>query len=394
MKNQLRVALLTNFLPPYNIPLLEHLAYIGEFRVSVSTPMEEGRTWQPSWGRLNVSVERTLTIRHRWVHEQGFADDVSLHFPYTTILRLAEWRPQVVISAQFGFRTAQAAIYRRIFPESRLILWATLSEHTEKGLSKFRMLQRMALLKTVDAAIVNGISGEKYLMGLGMLQKRIFHLPYCPDVSQFTGLPTARSCGSARRLLYVGQLVERKGLLPFLAVLSEWCHKHPDVTCELWIAGHGPLRIDLERIPVPANLRRRFLGAVEYEKLSAVYCGAGILVFPTLADEWGVVVNEALAAGLPVLGSVYGEAVNELVEEGKTGWTFHPDQAVSVYEAIDRAMTCAPEELNEMRRAARLRAFCFSPEYGAKCIREAINFVRGSRGNDELIGALGVGEQP
>ena len=52
----------------------------------------------------------------------------------------------------------------------------------------------------------------------------------------------------------------------------------------------------------------------------------GVLVFPTLADEWGLVVNEALAAGVPVLGSLYSQAVEELVRDGENGWTFRPDR--------------------------------------------------------------------
>jgi len=355
--------------------------------------MEAGRTWQPSWGHLQVNVEKTWTVGRRWSHEEAFTDDVSLHFPYSTLLTLVKWRPEVIISAQFGFRTAQAALYRRIFPRSRLIVWATLSERTERGRSRMRALQRRVLLNLADAALVNGVSGENYLKGLGMTQERIFRLPYCPEISQFLDLPPTRGSTSARRFLYVGQLVERKGLFPFLAVLSDWCRKHQDVVCEFWIAGHGPLRSELETAAVPPNLQRRLLGAIEYGNLSTVYAEAGILVFPTLADEWGVVVNEALAAGMPVLGSVYAEAVNEMIEDGKTGWTFCPDQPSSVYEAIDRSMACTVEQLNDMRRVARQRACCLSPKYGTRCFLEAINFARGQTRSAQFVETLEVGEE-
>ena len=56
--------------------------------------------------------------------------------------------------------------------------------------------------------------------------------------------------------------------------------------------------------------------------MAEVYAKASLFAFPTLADEWGVVVNEAMAAGLPVLGSIYSQAVEELVEDGVSGWVF------------------------------------------------------------------------
>ncbi len=106
---------------------------------------------------------------------------------------------------------------------------------------------------------------------------------------------------------------------------------------------------------MPANLRLAFLGRVEYENLAAIYVEAGIFVFPSLADAWGVAVNEAMASGLPVLGSIYSQAVEELVEDGRSGWVFHPDDSAEVYRAIDRSMNTPIAALNEMRENARRR---------------------------------------
>jgi glycosyltransferase involved in cell wall biosynthesis len=184
----------------------------------------------------------------------------------------------------------------------------------------------------------------------------------------------------ARRLLCVGQLTTRKGLQPFLNVLSEWLQKHPREKCEFWIAGDGPLRGVLEEFLTPPQLRLHFLGSVAYEKLPQLYAQGGIFVFPTLADEWGVVVNESLAAGLPILGSLYGQAVEELVEDGRNGWTFRPDHPAEMYAALDRAMTATEEQLDEMRGAGRERVRLLSPAYGAECFLDAIEHVRPSIG--------------
>jgi glycosyltransferase involved in cell wall biosynthesis len=372
-----KVFLLTNVIPPYYIPVFRHLrASLETLRIFVSTPMEPNRDWKPDWGDLPVTVQRSWSYETHWTHDQGFRDVVWRHMPYDTLPLLMRERPDVVIPIQLGFRTLQAAAYRKLFPKSRLIIWTGLSEHTERGLPAWRTMQRKALLRAADAVLVNGTSGECYLRSLGVPREKIFLEPYCAEISAQLRLPLEREPGVARRLLYVGQLIVRKGLEPFLAVLSDWMRKHPGEQCEFWIAGDGPLRAQLERFSAPAQLRLRFLGSVAYEKLPQVYAQGGIYVFPTLADEWGVVVNEALAAGLPVLGSVYSQAVEELVQDGVTGWTFRPDHREEIYSALDRAMTVAEKRLDRMRRAGRERIRSLTPEYGARCFLAAIENVR------------------
>jgi glycosyltransferase involved in cell wall biosynthesis len=285
-----------------------------------------------------------------------------------------------VISLQLGFRTLQAALYRKLFPNTRLIIWMGLSEHTEKGLPRWRILQRKALLALADAVLVNGASGMNYLIQLGVPRDKIFPLPYCPEIARFLAVPLDRG-HSSKRLLNVGQLTVRKGLGPFLAVLSRWLREHPNQTCEFWLAGDGALREELEKFSATPRLQLRFLGNVAYDDLPDLYAKADVFVFPTLADEWGVVVNEALASGLPVLGSLYSQAVEELVEDGVNGWTFRPDREEEIYASLDRAMTASDRQIDEMGCSGRKKIRSLSPQFGADCYFAAIDFVQSSRDN-------------
>ena len=393
MTKKPNVCLLTNIIPPYYLPVFQRLReslneQLIDFRVLLSTPMEPNRNWNPEWGDLPVTVQKCWTIKTRWKHEQGFSDETWRHFPYDTLPYLARIQPDVVISLQLGFRTLQSALYRKLFPQSRLIIWTGLSEHTEKGLPRWRILQRKVLLRAADAVLVNGRSGRNYLMSVGVPRARIFPEPYCAEVSEHLALPLRRRPDVSRRLIYVGQLTVRKGLQPFLAVLSEWLRRHPAETCEFWIAGDGPLREQLEEFPSFPQLRLRFLGSVTYEKLPDFYSQGGIFVFPTLADEWGVVVNESMAAGLPILGSLHSQAVEELVQDGVNGWTFHPDCPEETYRALDRALTTSDAQLDEMRQSGRERIRPFSPEFGAACYLAAIEHVRPRMGGMSHNGYL------
>ena len=128
MNKNLEVSLFTNIIPAYYLPVFEHLReLVGGIRIFVSTPMEPNRNWKPEWGDLPVTVQKCWTYTSYWRHEQGFSDKTWQHIPYDTLPLLIRHRPDVVISIQLGFRTLQAAIYRKLFPKSRLIIWTGLS---------------------------------------------------------------------------------------------------------------------------------------------------------------------------------------------------------------------------------------------------------------------------
>jgi glycosyltransferase involved in cell wall biosynthesis len=115
-----------------------------------------------------------------------------------------------------------------------------------------------------------------------------------------------------------------------------------------------------------------FTGHVGYPELAQLYSESGALLLPTLFDEWGLVVNEAMASGIPVLGSIYSQAVEELVEDGSTGWRFDPLQPGSFAAALDRFFGASLPELSEFRTRARARGMSITFETAASCLVRAI----------------------
>ena len=158
-----------------------------------------------------------------------------------------------------------------------------------------------------------------------------------------------------------------------MKTLSKWASATNGCRIEFVLAGEGPIRASLEGLPVPPNVNVSWLGNVVYEDLPKVYAAAEIFVLPTLADTWGVVVNEAMACGLPVLGSVYSQAVAEMVRDGTNGWVFRPDNAPEMYDAIDRCLTTPFEKLSNMRECARKTAARLTPDYVTGLIEAAVD---------------------
>ncbi len=370
----LRVAFLNNLIPPYHKPVLDLLAQrYAAFRVLLSTPMEANRPWKLDWEGLDIVVQKTCTITSRWRHPRGFSDRLFVHIPMDTLQQLGRFSPDVVISTEMGARTLLAVLYRKLNPATRLIIWAEGAESTERARGLARHMVRQALVRNADAFLAVGSSAVKYLEHIGAPAAQIFQIAYTTDNARFAATSLARPPKQAKRLLFCGQFVERKGLLPFLHVLSRWANDHPQRSIEFTLVGDGPLRHQLLHLSVPPNLKLEFPGSFQYHDLPQVYSSAGVFVLPTLADTWAVVVNEALLSGLPVLGSVYAQAVEELVKDGYNGWTFSPDNAEDTYRAIDRMMNTSSPDLERMRAQARATASQLTPEVVAALIGAAID---------------------
>ncbi len=373
-----RIAYLTNILAPYWKPTFECLACRYRLRIFLSTPMERNRPWQVDWGNLDVVLQRTITLRGRWKHPSGFAERIYIHLPVDTLCQLHRFRPNIVISNEMGFRTLLNCVYRQLVRGSRLLVVAEIAESTEHGRGHCRSALRRFIRSYVDGFLVLGQSGGRYIYSLGVPHSKIFQIGYTTDVQRFCAVSLPRGTAIAHRLLYVGQLIERKGLLSFVKTISQWASEHPQRQLEFVIVGDGPSRVALANTAVASNLRITFHGNVAFSDLPDVYSKCGIFVFPTLADTWGVVVNEAMAAGLPVLGSIYSQAVEEMIEDGVNGWSFRPDSGNETYSAIDRALNASVETLNGMRQCAREKAMRYTPEIVAANIGKAVDLVLGT----------------
>jgi glycosyltransferase involved in cell wall biosynthesis len=191
------------------------------------------------------------------------------------------------------------------------------------------------------------------------------------DESVFMACPTTRGGRDATRVVYVGELSPRGGVADFLACAIAWAERAPGTPVEICWAGRGDLREVLRAQPVPANLTQVFVDPATPEDHAALFARAGLLVVPSLSRVPSPYFAEAMAAGLPVLGSIRGAHVRGLVTQHETGWLFDPLRADQMLAALDAALTTPAARLDEMRVAARAR----------------IRAPRGARaGEDEGIG--------
>ncbi len=278
--------------------------------------------------RQCYSLSYIRRIRHAG---SGSFDDVrQVHFPLGLIWDLWRFGPRVIISAELGARTLIAALYARLF-NRRLIVWFEGTPHTERDLTFSQRWVRRCMHRAAHAYIVNGSQGRAYLEGLGVRPAKIFEVGQPIDVEPFQTRISAAERDAVRSqfnlrghsYLCCGALSPRKGCTRLIEAWERFS-RQTSADATLALLGDGPERAELERRVAAAGLDNvRFLGHLQRDQLPAIYQAADVLVLPTLEDCWPLVVNEAMASGLPVVSSKYTGSV-DLIDEGQTGWVADP----------------------------------------------------------------------
>ena len=119
--------------------------------------------------------------------------------------------------------------------------------------------------------------------------------------------------------------------------------------CKLVIIGDGPEFVDLNELALNMSLKRvDFLGAVDNSEIPGHFYNSSAFILPSLSESWGLVVNEAMASGLPILLSNRINASDALLKEGENGFSFDPTNVKTIAEKMLAFINLACPEKKEM----------------------------------------------
>lgn len=188
-------------------------------------------------------------------------------------------------------------------------------------------------------------------------------LPYFSDLDRFANRgDRADRSRVARTFVYSGKLNARKGVDLLLEAAGGLLGQHHDM--QLWLAGDGPLRSEVQLLARRFEGRVRALGFVSWADLPSVYAHGDVLVAPSRYDGWNMAVPEGLAAGMPVISTDRAGAALELVRHDENGWLIRAGSRGELSAAIEAALR--QSSLDSLSAAAAASARMHSLERGVE----------------------------
>ncbi|HEY9298349.1 MAG TPA: glycosyltransferase family 4 protein [Phormidium sp.] len=321
--------------------------------------LERGNYWHPVFKEFSRIIEDTVIFTGLWPgYAAGYEDSFKVKIvgktrfvDYTTsvsyvspaiIGQLLKFKPNLIFSSGFSIWTLISLVLKPIGKWQVVIVYDGSSPSVDFRESKTRLLARRFMAKVADAFITNSHAGKTYLTEIiGSRPDKVFARPYqvptqkalskSSSTDKLDYLPAKRPV-----FLFVGQLIERKGLENLLKACSILQRKKC-INYTLLIAGDGPQRQDLEAMSREYDLedQLKWLGWINYADLGSYFQTSDVFVLPTLEDVWGMVVLEAMLFSKPILCSKLA-GVSEIVEHGINGYVFDPTN----YEELALLMEC------------------------------------------------------
>lgn len=252
-------------------------------------------------------------------------EDHPPKFPFEDITlasllrRLIVLQPNAVVCINASPYTLICGIYARLF-QKRFVIWWAGTMLSEANVGTMKRLFRRLVFSMTDAFIVYSEHAGYYLSRLGIEEQKMINLGNMTfDPTKFRAIvDRKRSMGMphAPTLLSVANLIKRKNHKFLLDVLVILRQRFPDL--RLIVAGEGSERRNLEEIIQKKGLEGvQLRGNVPHDTIPALFAEADVFVHPAIMDQWPQVINEAMAAGVPVVASPQSGVSQELFVIGE-----------------------------------------------------------------------------
>lgn len=304
-----RVALVTNIPAPYRIPVYNAIGPDTgvDLHVVFCSAREPNREWNlPPLRRPHVFLKESfLNVRGRYIH---FNPDV--------IRCLRDIAPDVVITTGFNPTHLLAFLYA-LRHKCAHIPMTDGTVVSEKSLSWLHRLVRGWVYRRSGALVAAADAGLDIYRAYGGSEASLFRSALCVDNAAYAG-----HAGATKRfdLLFCGRIVAVKNPL-FVLQVAQATSRRLGRRVSVCFVGSGALE-EAVRTSAAAmsEVELSLAGFATQEELPHRYAQCRILLLPSLWDPWGVVANEACAAGVPVIASPFAGASGELVRDGVTGF--------------------------------------------------------------------------
>jgi glycosyltransferase involved in cell wall biosynthesis len=360
-----RVVILTEIPSPYRIPLFNALAARDDVDPLVLFLAERDPTHPyPFYAdELHISwrvLSGRAILGRRWiVLSRGVARALAAHD--ADVVVVGGWN-------QPAFWAAALWCRRRRRP---LVAWVESTTRDRRTEARMLEAAKRVFLHLCSGFLVPGTASTEYLRALDVPGAAIQVAPNAVDPAIFGGrVAERRADRDALRarlglkrptVLSVGRLEHDKGMDVLIEAMR-------DVAADLVIVGAGSMESALRR---EAGENVRFVGRVERDDLVDWYAAADVFALASRSDQWGMVLNEAALAGLPLVATEAVGAAHDLIEPGRNGSIIKTGSADELVRALTPLVTHS-ELLTSAGARSKEIAAAFTPDAWAMAVANLV----------------------
>lgn len=340
------------------------LMYMGPILKGLARASKEFRAFTARYDGDPASQEIAITATNtlKTIQRNSASDyPVGVQLVHPGIIKdILKYEPDLLVLNEFSMLTLYGCLIKIIRPRTRALLIVENRPYPSNAhiLHSIKQLYRRLLVRFPDKVLTNNLSSVHYLSTeLGLNKKKIICSPYLVSdmTSRISALPdrAARERGAPIRFLYVGQLIDRKGVHLIIDAAARLLQQHRG-RFVVDVVGDGPSRAALQKRTEDLGLQTSvfFHGRQPYEKLGEYYAKADAFLFPTLNDYRALAPFEALTMGLPLLSSTRDGGSSESVIPGENGFTFDPYNPSELPDLMAQ-MIDNPEVLQRFSKKSR-----------------------------------------
>ena len=263
---------------------------------------------------------------------------------------------------------------------------STAGDHSRNRVKEF---VKSLIIKRFDGFFNFGTLSKNYLLSLGGKSARMLVNRNCVDNVALKRIYEKsvenrkieqQKLGLAHKnFIFVGRLIEFKNLFRFLeafGVAQQKTHQDWGVI----ILGDGALKSDLQDFITKKNIKKvSFQKGVSWQQVPERLALSDVLVLPSYSEPWGLVVNEAMACGLPILVSEQCGCAIDLVRNGENGYTFQPENLEEISEKLLLFMEMKEENFKIMGVISEQIIQEYSPENVGREMYEGFKLLFGNK---------------
>ena len=349
----MKVLFYSNIPSPYRVEFFNLLAKKCDLTVAYERRKASNRDskWSiPSDGTYEVIFLKGL----------DYSDDFSLSLEIIKLVRKRDYDILVV----GGYASATQAMLIRYLRFIKIPFVLSIDGGFIKPERKLKYLIKKSLVSQAGYCLSTGKKCDEFLMHYGANRSTIYHYSFaCRHEADILKAPVSVSekkeykeqigVGNKKMVLSVGQPIYRKG---FDVLINAMKNDTRHDICTV-IVGGEPYAECLEELKDAKDADIRFIPFKTKEELSAYYKAADVFAFPTREDIWGLVINEAMSFGLPIVTTDRCNAGDELVAEGKNGYIVPSDDPNALYDAIINVLYKCDGESFSLNSLSRIRPY-------------------------------------